>query len=295
MANEDDEGQPVDDGLPVRPANPWARFKLDIVECYLPGFSLACQGAGEHYVVDAFAGPGVNRFDDGELRWGTPLLALRTHPPISRVLALEADRESRQALEHRAEPYSPRALVRNGDANRDLLPLMQTHLQEWAPALAVFDPEGTELEFATVEAVSRFRRGKTKVELLILLATHTGFLRLLWEEVPEWAAEKMDRLYGTERWRAIHRDRRNDVISTDEATSRYVRLYAEQLQQQLGYEHVLDREIRQGGRQGRLGYFLLFASDHTGGQQIMTHCFDDRFGEEEQPPLFRYRRSRLEE
>jgi hypothetical protein len=74
-----------------------------------------------------------------------------------------------------------------------------------------------------------------------------------------------------------------------------VALYANQLKQRCGYRHVLDREIRQHGRTGRLGYFLLFASDHAEGLEIMRHCFDDRFGEEQQPPLFRYRRSRLEE
>lgn len=288
-----DDG-PVDDGLLMRDAQDWARFKLDVIACYLPAFSQACATAGQHYVVDAFAGPGVNRFDNGELRWGTPLLALRTSPPITRVLAVEPDPSARAALRRRTEGFGSRAIVCEGDANRDLLSLMRVHLEDWAPALAVFDPEGTELEFATVAAVSEWRAVKTKAELLILLATHTGFLRMLWEELPDWAEDRMDRLYGTTAWREIHRARRTGKISTDEATSRYVRLYADQLRG-LGYEHVLDREIRMGGREGRLGYFLLFASQHPAGKDIMQHCFDDRFGEEQQPPLFRYRRSRLDE
>lgn len=273
-----------------------ARYKLDIVECYLPAFSRACRSAGQHYVVDAFAGPGVNVFkDDGERRWGTPLMALRTDPPITRVLAMDNDDTSLAALRARTERFGERAVVRAGDANVDLLPAMRETLEDWPPILVVLDPEGTELEFRTLESVARFRRGKTKAELLILLATHTGFLRLLWEEVPDWAAERMDRLYGTDRWREIHRQRRDGTIDTDTATSRYVGLYADQLRQRCGYAHVLDREIREHGRTGRLGYFLLFASDHPGGQRIMAHCFDDRFGQEQQPPLFRYRRSRLEE
>lgn len=290
--DDPDRDGPADDGLAIRDAQEWARFKLDIIACYLPAFSEACATAGQHYVVDAFAGPGVNRFADGELRWGTPLLALHTSPPITRVLAVDPDPTVRAALEQRTAEFGPRALVCDGDANHDLLPLMRAHLEDWAPVLAVFDPEGTELDFATVEAVSEWRQGKTKAELLVLLATHTGFLRMLWEDLPEWASEHMDRLYGTTAWRDIYRDRRTGEISPDEATSRYVRLYADQLRG-LGYEHVLDREIRMGGRGGRLGYFLLFASQHPAGKEIMEHCFDDRFGEEEQPPLFRYRRSRL--
>lgn len=291
-----DDAAPNDDGLKTREANPWARYKLDILECYLPGFSKACQTARQHNVVDAFAGPGVNVFrDDGERRWGTPLMALRTQPPITRVLAMDADEASLAALRARTEPFGSRAVVRAGDANIDLLPAMHETLEAWAPLLVVLDPEGTELDFRTLEAVAKFRRGKTKAELLVLLATHTGFLRLLWEHVPAWAAKRMDRLYGTGRWRDIHRQRRDGIIDTDTATSRYVALYADQLRQRCGYKQVLDREIREHGRTGKLGYFLLFANDHPVGQQIMKHCFDDRFGEEQQPSLFRYRRSRLEE
>lgn len=291
----DSEG-PLDDGLKTRDANPWARYKLDIVECYLPAFSKACQRAGQHYVVDAFAGPGVNVFrDDGERRWGTPLVALHSDPPVTRVLAMDTDDRSLAALRARTEPFGTRAVVRRGDANADLVPAMEEALEASQPLLVVLDPEGTELDFRTLEAVSRFRPGRMKAELLVLLATHTGFLRLLWDEIPHWAAEKMDVLYGTRRWRDIYRHRRAGTIDTDTATSRYVTLYADQLRERCGYEHVLDREIREHGRTGRLGYFLLFASDHPTGQRIMAHCFDDRFGEEEQPPLFRHRRSRLEE
>lgn len=113
----------------------------------------------------------------------------------------------RRALEQRTAEFGPRALVCDGDANHDLLPLMRAHLEDWAPVLAVFDPEGTELDFATVEAVSEWRQGKTKAELLVLLATHTGFLRMLWEDLPEWASEHMDRLYGTPLCRPAARSR----------------------------------------------------------------------------------------
>jgi three-Cys-motif partner protein len=96
-----------DDGLRFRDANPWARYKLDIVECYLPAFSKACRSAGKHYVVDAFAGPGINVFkDNGERRWGTPLLALRSDPQVTRVLAMDANEQSLTALRARTEPLA---------------------------------------------------------------------------------------------------------------------------------------------------------------------------------------------
>lgn len=113
------DGAPGDDGLKTREANPWARYKLDIVECYLPAFSKACQAAGQHYVVDAFAGPGVNVFrDNGERRWGTPLMALRTDPPATRVLAMDSDDASLAALGTRTEQFGARASCPRGRCER---------------------------------------------------------------------------------------------------------------------------------------------------------------------------------
>lgn len=282
--------------MPARRAHPWARYKLDIVECYVPAFVRACKKAPSVQLVDAFAGPGVNRFtDDGELRLGTTLIALSAEPSPTRVLAVDSSQAAVDALARRCEPNAGQAVLRRADANRDLVPLMRELLQPRAPTLCLFDPEGTELAFTTLQAVSQWGEGKTKPELLILLATHTGWTRMLSADLREWAVDNMNRLYGTDAWQEIHRRRYDGVIDTDRATTEYVQLYCAQLKHELGYAHTDAREIRASGRRGQLGYFLVFASDHPAGYEIMRFCFDEQFGDEREPPLFRHHRSRLDE
>jgi len=58
-------------------------------------------------------------------------------------------------------------------------------------------------------------------------------------------------------------------------------LYVEGLRG-LGYQHVLNREIREQSRGGRVKYFLVFATDHPAGAKIMNHCFDTVFLGEQQ-------------
>jgi three-Cys-motif partner protein len=289
-----------DDGLPVRPdVGPWTLDKLEIVSRYQGDFAKACaRKAPGFYFGDGFAGPGVNRArDTGELAAGSPLLALETNPPFTSCLFMDSGLQVVRTLKERTVSYGQRAIVRRGNCNTDLVPAMEEHFHRRAPLLVLLDPEGYELSFSTVKAVSRFRNGKTKAEQLILLPTHTGFLRTLpTAGVPEKHNEDhMTRMYGTDRWEEIYHDRLRDNITTDTATSRYVNLYADQLRT-LGYKTVLDREIREGGFKGALKYFLLFATDHEAGERIMDHIFNTVAKEREAQQLSLFkgpRRSRL--
>jgi three-Cys-motif partner protein len=272
----------------VRISNAWALDKLAIVECYVNGFSLACSGQATWQVVDGFAGPGVNRIKaTGELVWGTPMVCAAASPEVPAILAMDLGIAEIEALTARSWDFRDRVTVRRGDVNHDLLPAMRDELSPTAPTLCILDPEGMELDFETIGAISEFRRGRTKAEVLVLLPTHTGFLRTLTEKGGgfDWAPERMDRMFGTTSWRTIW-DRRQAGMSSEEATAQYVRLYGQQLER-LGYTHVLDRQIRERGREGRLGYYLMFASQHPVGGRVMDHCFDTRYSAgEEQLGLF---------
>jgi three-Cys-motif partner protein len=266
---------PVDE-LPVRTsgAGPWTLEKLEIVWRYLLAFSNACKRAPAFHFVDGFSSLGVNVIGNRRVA-GSPLLALEAEPVFSKCLLMDLDEETVGILQQRTAKYGDRAVVRQGDCNVDLVPAMRDVLGPWDPGLVLLDPEGTELAWSTVEAIARFKTRKTKLEQLILLATHTGWLRMLAKDgtVQDWAAEKMTHMYGNEKWRDIHQARALGRISTDDATTDYVRLYGNGLRD-LGYTHVLDREIRDRGFDGRLRYFLIFASEHDLGYKIMEHIFN---------------------
>ena len=281
--------EPADDGLTIRSANPWALDKLDIVSCYVAGFVNACKRAGFSQVVDGFAGPGVNRIED-RLAWGTPMRVLQAHPPVDRLLAMDLDANNVRALRDRTASDT-RARVVRGDVNTDLIAAMDEHLVRTAPTLAILDPEGTELDFETIRSLSRWRRGRFPVEILVLLATDTGFTRMLTRTGDgfDYAPDKMNRLFGTTDWEPIWRERQAAGDAPDapaRALSKYVQLYGQQLRD-TGYTKVLDREIRRSGRQGRRGYSLIFASGHDVGERIMDHCFDTVFTSSQQLELFK--------
>lgn len=284
---------PKDDGLVVRDANAWALDKLEIVGSYTAAFAKACKKAPSCQVVDGFAGPGVNRID-GLLHWGTPVRILMADPPVDRLLAMDLDEAGVDSLRERTA-HDPRATVLAGDVNVELIEAMDRHLQVKAPTLAILDPEGTELAFDTIRNLSEWRQGPTPVEVLVLLATDTGFTRMLTRTGDgfEYARAKMTRLFGTDAWEPIWRDRQREGDAEGAAAralTRYVQLYADQLRS-LGYRHVLDREIRQSGRHGRRGYVLMFATSHPAGDAIMDHVFDTVFPSSGQMELFKSART----
>lgn len=137
-----------------------------------------------------------------------------------------------------------------------------------APAFAFLDPEGSELSWSTVKAIADHKRaaGKPKVEQLILLPVDMGFVRLM-----KTKPDLVTRIYGHDRWKAIHEDRQAGRITADGARTKYVQLYADGLRD-LGYATVLDRQIAR--ESGNPMYFLIFATDHPTGQKIMDWVFD---------------------
>jgi three-Cys-motif partner protein len=278
---------PAPDGLLERETGPWVEDKLRILWCYLLAFVVATRKAGRRHYIDGMAGPGVNRTEAGRFV-GSPLLALEVDdPPFDRCLLMDQGEKEIRALEHRTASYGGRAVVRRGDTNRDLVPLMQAELERFRPAICVLDPEGADLHWDTVRGVADFRREeRTKVEQLILFPTDTGFMRLLplQHDPDPIVAGRITAMYGNTRWDDIYRRRQREELTPDEARTEYVRLYGAGLRE-LGYETVLDREVRRRGRHGHLLYILMFATDHEAGERIMDHCFEKVFAEEAQPQL----------
>ncbi len=257
------------DGHPARDAASWTEEKLMILDAYLGAFAKACQRAGGWYGLDLFAGTGLNwsTVRDAPTR-GSALIALDAHPPQAiKVVMAEKQPGAFAALEHRTQSYGDRAIRFNADAN-DAIDEMLAIVPTRAPCFAFLDPEGSELEWETVEATAAHKRGhsRNKIEQLILFPTDMGFVRL----APDHP-ELVTRIYGHDRWKAIYERRSADVITPEQARSEYVRLYASGLRT-LGYDTVLDRQITKSN--GAPMYFLIFATDNHAGERIMDWVFD---------------------
>ena len=284
-----------DDHLPARDAGSWSLVKLELLAHYFPKFATACHSkAPEWNAVDGFAGPGINRIKTtGELVYGSPLLALRAKPEFSKVLMMDLDKGNIGALEQRTARYGDRAVVKQGDTNEQLLPLMDKELDPYAPCLVILDPEGSELEWTTIEQIARFRRGKHKAEQLILFSDSMGWIRELQTtgSMPMVRAEALERMFGSSEWANIWWKRCEGALTPKEAKDAYLGLYVAGLKKKLGYKTVLGVPVRRFGDQGAPLYHLIFATDHDAGDKIMSGILEIVYRTTYQSTLFTARRS----
>ncbi len=283
----------ADDGLrPVREAHDWTRNKLGILASYLSSYARACTGAGAFYFVDAMAGPGICHIaETEEFLLGSTLIAARTSPLFDRVLALDLAPANVEVLRARTASFGERVIAQAGDANRDLLPLMEQHIPKTAPSFVLLDPEGAELEWATVRGIADFRQPRLprarrlKAEMLILFPTE-GMNRMLPVEADIALHNEMrlNQLFPPQsHWRDTWERRRSGKITPAQARERYVEGYKSGLDA-LGYRSVLSRSIERPGR--GVVYHLVFATDHPAGEAIMDDVFGHMNPNEPQQRLF---------
>ncbi len=240
-----------------------------ILDAYLKSFAKACAKAGGWYALDLFAGTGLNWSTTRGMEInGSSLIALEAQSPEAiKVILAESHAGAFEALAHRTARYGDRVKIFKEDANK-IVAAMTSQIPRRAPAFAFLDPEGSELEWPTIEAIAEHKRGHSpnKIEQLILFPTDMGFVRL----APEHP-ELVSRIYGHDDWKDIYARRESDQISPEEARGDYVRLYAEGFKR-LGYATVLDRQIKKSN--GQPMYFLIFATDNDAGERIMDSVFD---------------------
>jgi three-Cys-motif partner protein len=251
------------------------RTKLSIVRDYLPAFTAVTSKARDRIYLDAFAGSGRGLDPrTGDEYDGSAALSLKVEPRFTEVHFVEKDAARAAELRTLAAAH-PNAHVLVEDANIAIPRLIET-LNRHAPTLAFLDPEGTELHWATVEALARHKApGRTKIELLILFPLQMAVLRLLnfkGEEIPLAHRKRLDAMLGAESpWREIVTLRLTGVIGPEETEQAFLNAYCDGLHKRLGYKHVLHRAV--ANEHGRDLYYLVFASDSDVGRRIARWDF----------------------
>src|SRR5690349_15972969 len=93
---------PDADGLPTRPGNEYARYKLLALTTYISIANKAMRGKPwkDRYYIDLFSGPGKNQIGNSVVL-GSPLLALTTEHSFTQYRLNEYNPDLRQALEKR--------------------------------------------------------------------------------------------------------------------------------------------------------------------------------------------------
>lgn len=256
----------------------WSEVKLQILAEYLHGFTTAVRGrSSEALCLDLFAGTYDNRRRHSPGTFpGSARIALETEPPFTRFAMFELP-DPAAKLEtaiKAARPSDHRWRVFPGDCNVTLPDaLAWLEPARWAPTFAFLDPRGLQVAWSTVETVAKWRASqKTKVEQWILLP-EPALARVLGLQGVRGrrSADRLDRLYGTSDWIAIHQLRRSGAITPDEMRAEFVNLLRWRLENELGYKTTHALQIVNTA--GHPVYTMVFATDSTPGDRIMAHVY----------------------
>lgn len=255
----------------------WTQHKLQILEDYLAAFATASKGVSDRIYLDLFAGsPDNESRETNETILGSAHRAIRVEPPFTRVGLFELGRKA-QRLEtaiRLAYPGRPGIKVFPGDCNttvqqalHDLRPV------NWAPTFAFIDQYASEIKWATLEQLARFRRGKHKAELWILFAPgmYGRGLAVRKEAMNARYGDTLTDMIGSEEWIPIVKDLRAEILTPAEANAWWLNLFQWRLQHVLGYRHTYSFTMK--NTSGRDIYEMVFATDHSAGDRIMRSLY----------------------
>ena len=257
----------------------WSEVKLQILRDYLAAFTTAVRGKSREAIyLDLFAGTFDNERRHGTGAFpGSARIALETEPLFTRIALFELDEPAKKLKKaiQAARPSDERWRVFPGDCNITLPAALQwLDPYRWAPTFAFLDPRGLQVAWSTIEGLARWRDDqKTKVEQWILLP-EPALARVLGLRGARGrrSAARLDRLFGTRDWVAIHQLRRSDVITGEEMRAQFVNLLRWRLEGGLGYRTTHALQIVNTA--GQPIYTLVFATDSSPGDRIMTHVYD---------------------
>lgn len=245
-----------------------------MLEEYLRAYVKATKRARKYgiYYIDLFAGPGKNRLrSTEEIKNGSPLISLELEPSFTRYFFIEADKRCCDSLLAYIKEY-PQELqdlvsVYCGDCNIEMDRVL-AEIPQRNPAFAFLDPESTELRWSTIEKLASHKKPpNNKIELFILFPYNMVLVRWL-TLFPEIVERVMP---PRSNWQQIHYLKVSGQIDKNELRRRLVEEYENGLKQ-LGYKYVLPGYLFKSERNRPL-YFMLFASDHPLGAQIMQTRF----------------------
>lgn len=201
----------------------WTGAKLRALQAYLRAYTTALKNAPFKIAyIDAFAGSGYRRpqahgraderqqadlfpklaeKEPQELLAGSARLALEVEPPFDKYIFIEQDADRCRELELLKKEFPDRAAgidIQNGDANAIVQELCQ---RDWRNHRAVLflDPYGLQVEWSTLEAVAATRA----IDTWLLFPLGMGVNRMLPRsgEIPDEWGSRLDRLFGTPKWR----------------------------------------------------------------------------------------------
>ncbi|WFE46369.1 three-Cys-motif partner protein TcmP [Verrucosispora sp. WMMD1129] len=267
----------------------WTEQKLSMLAAYLPAFTKASQKSRRTLYLDLFAGQDRNLSrTTGEPISGSPRVALDTAPPFSKAVFFELPGQAAGLEAELRTSYPGRDFeVVPGDCNKTVSEVLERLTAEewhWAPTFVLLDQQAAEIEWATLEALAKFKhRSRSKAELWLLFAP-SMLPRGLASVDPEDAerfAKRVTAMFGTEVWRDAYEARQQGRLSAAELRDELLNLIRWRLENILGYKATHSFQMK--NTRGADIYEMVFATDHDAGEKIMSHIY--RMAADAQPRM----------
>lgn len=255
--------------------------KLRTISDYLQAYAIAMKKQKlETVYFDAFAGTGeipIREEDtlplEAEEQYrpiieGSAVRALELAPPLDGYIFVEKSQRKLRELESlrgRFPEYESRMTFVCGDANDALEEFCLSTNWRTTRAVVFLDPFGNQISWSTLEQIAATRA----IDLWYLFPAGLGVYRQISQQgsVEPEQAQSLDRLLGTEDWRAafISRERQSDLFENDREVTRkqadveHITRFMINRMRGIFQGVVLDHWLPLGSR-GIHMYSLLFAS-----------------------------------
>jgi three-Cys-motif partner protein len=234
----------------------WTEHKARLIESYLHLFVLVTKHGT---YIDGFAGP-----QDQPHNW-TARLVLEAQPPwMKHFFLFDRDSDQVKHLEKLKEAHVDRDVqVFPGDFNRAILKILNPDVIK--PTEAIFcliDQRTFECEWATVEALARYKPGKYKVEIFYFLANR--WLDRALGGLKDAGAQRARAWWGRDDWAQLQ-----GMNGT-----RRAQLLADRFSQELGYQSVTPYAIFDREEGKRIMYFMIHATDHVAAPRLMADAYE---------------------
>lgn len=269
--------------------------KLEYVSKYIKAYLDATNRLPSKVFIDAFAGTGkcvlcnnkscnssggdlCDKCGKGQLKNGSSMIALKTAKSFDQYVLVEILNQNIKNLEDLLRSEIPeerlkKVVFKKGDSNIILKDIAKSSTP-FCGYLIFLDPEGAELEWSTLEQLSKIN----KADILILYAYDMSLVRLTADY-----KERLNKFYGSNEWHSIYDDKK---LMPSEKATRLLKYYTDNLKK-IGFKYVVPKPICTRLRAGKRLYHLILATKNNIGEKIMKNIFDKELDGQLKMPLFK--------
>lgn len=265
---------------------PWSEVKLEILKRYAVEYSKILSNQRDpsffHVYIDAFAGAGYHLSKTtGEMVLGSPLNALKVHPPFREYHLIDLDGDKitglRELVGHRPDVH-----LHHGDCNTVLLKEVfpRVRFEDYRRGLCILDPYGLHLDWQVIEAAGTMK----SVDVFINFPVYDININVLHRDVQSPSLLHIGRLnafWGDESWKQYAYEQTSpDLFGHIDLEKVSNTKFAEAFRQRLvtvgGFKRVPE-PLPMRNTKGSIVYYLFFASQKGTADNIVKYIFD-KFG-----------------